>query len=147
MTSTSSSPESAPGRMTGVGQVLRQEAPGHEDLASAPESLLLSEGKAAPTRSRASDPTWFPRSRPGNLGRATCHIKSDVTLRIAITLLLREGPLAFMLLAASAGQAPQLAGKTIVTVLPDTGDFFTLSTPRTELLRLRRSIPTAVSPE
>ena len=123
------------GTLTGVGQVLRQEKPGVKIYGVEPsESPLLSEGQAAPHKIQGLGPKRDSRdSRPGHLGRAAPYrVRRRHHLRTP-----RSGgggaPCGDLLgraLAAASELArrPELEGKTIVTVLPDTGERY-LSTP------------------
>ena len=123
------------GTLTGVGQVLRQEKPGVRIYGVEPsESPLLSEGKAAPHKIQGLGPNVVPEILDQEIWDELLHIESDVAITYARRAAAEEGLLvgissgAALAAASELARRPELEGKTIVTVLPDTGERY-LSTP------------------
>ena len=123
------------GTLTGVGQVLRAERPDVKIFGIEPtESPLLSEGKASPHKIQGLGPNVVPDILDQEIWDELLHIASDTAIDYARRAAREEG----LLVGISSGaalaatdllsQRPELAGKTIVTVLPDTGERY-LSTP------------------
>lgn len=123
------------GTLTGVGQVLRQEVPGIKIFGVEPaESPLLSEGHAAPHKIQGLGPNVIPDVLDQGIWDELLHVRSDDALVYARRAAAEEGLLvgissgAALVAAAQLAKRPELAGTTIVTVLPDTGERY-LSTP------------------
>ena len=123
------------GTLTGVGQVLRQEKPGVKIYGVEPsESPLLSEGQAAPHKIQGLGPNVVPEILDQGIWDELLHIESDVAITYARRAAAEEGLLvgissgAALAAASELARRPELEGKTIVTVLPDTGERY-LSTP------------------
>ena len=123
------------GTLTGVGSVLREKVPGVRVYGVEPaESPLLSEGSAAPHKIQGIGPNIVPEVLDQGVWDELLHISSDDALRYARRAAREEGLLvgissgAALAAADLLSQRPELAGKTIVTVLPDTGERY-LSTP------------------
>ncbi|WP_454932102.1 cysteine synthase A [Actinomyces oricola] len=123
------------GTLTGVGHVLRQEVPGIKIFGVEPaESPLLSEGHAAPHKIQGLGPNMIPDILDQGIWDELLHVRSDDALVYARRAAAEEGLLvgissgAALVAAAQLAKRPELAGTTIVTVLPDTGERY-LSTP------------------
>ncbi|WP_448760128.1 cysteine synthase A [Actinomyces oricola] len=123
------------GTLTGVGHVLRQEVPGIKIFGVEPaESPLLSEGHAAPHKIQGLGPNVIPDVLDQGIWDELLHVRSDDALVYARRAAAEEGLLvgissgAALVAAAQLAKRPELAGTTIVTVLPDTGERY-LSTP------------------
>ncbi|SDN50787.1 cysteine synthase A [Actinomyces ruminicola] len=117
------------GTLTGVGQVLRAQVPGVKIFGVEPaESPLLSEGKAAPHKIQGIGPNVIPEVLDQSIWDELLHIESDTALTYARRAAAEEGLLvgissgAALAAAAQIAQRPEFAGKTIVTLLPDTGE-------------------------
>ncbi|WP_103063482.1 cysteine synthase A [Actinomyces qiguomingii] len=123
------------GTLTGVGQILREQLPAVKIFGVEPtESPLLSEGKAAPHKIQGIGPNVVPEVLDQSIWDELLHIDSDTALTYARRAAAEEGLLvgvssgAALAAASQLAQRPEFAGKTIVTVLPDTGERY-LSTP------------------
>ena len=123
------------GTLTGVGQVLRQEKPGVKIYGVEPsESPLLSEGRAAPHKIQGLGPNVVPEILDQDIWDELLHIDSQTAITYARRAAAEEGLLvgissgAALAAASELAKRPELEGKTIVTVLPDTGERY-LSTP------------------
>ncbi|WP_172120211.1 cysteine synthase A [Actinomyces faecalis] len=123
------------GTLTGVGTVLRDKVPGIKVYGVEPaESPLLSEGHAAPHKIQGLGPNVVPEILDQDIWDELLHITSEDALTYARRAAREEGLLvgvssgAALAAADLLSQRPELEGKTIVTVLPDTGERY-LSTP------------------
>ena len=123
------------GTLTGVGTVLRDKVPGIRIYGVEPtESPLLSEGTAAPHKIQGLGANMVPAVLDQGIWDELLHVSSDDALAYARRAAREEGLLvgissgAALAAADLLSQRPELAGKTIVTVLPDTGERY-LSTP------------------
>ncbi len=123
------------GTLTGVGQVLREQVPGVKVYGVEPaESPLLSEGNAGPHKIQGLGPNVVPDVLDQSVWDELLHITSDDALVYARRAAKEEGLLvgissgAALAAADQLSQRPELEGKTIVTVLPDTGERY-LSPP------------------
>lgn len=123
------------GTLTGVGTVLRQRVPGVKIYGVEPaDSPLLSEGHAAPHKIQGLGPNMVPEVLDQGIWDELLHISSEDALTYARRAAKEEGLLvgissgAALAAADLLSQRPELEGKTIVTVLPDTGERY-LSTP------------------
>ncbi|MDO4900241.1 cysteine synthase A [Actinomyces sp.] len=117
------------GTLTGVGQILREQVPGVKIFGVEPtESPLLSEGRAAPHKIQGIGPNVIPEVLDQSIWDELLHIESDKALSYARRAATEEGLLvgissgAALAAASQVAQRPEFAGKTIVTVLPDTGE-------------------------
>lgn len=117
------------GTLTGVGQVLREQIPGVKIFGVEPtESPLLSEGKAAPHKIQGIGANVVPEVLDQTIWDELLHIESDTALAYARRAAAEEGLLvgissgAALAAASQIAQRPEFAGKTIVTLLPDTGE-------------------------
>ncbi|BAW93633.1 cysteine synthase [Actinomyces sp. Chiba101] len=123
------------GTLTGVGTVLREELPGVKVFGIEPaESPFLQEGDWNPHKIQGLGANIVPEVLDQGIWDELLHISSDEALAYARRAAREEGLLVGISSgAALAGadllsQRPELEGKTIVTVLPDTGERY-LSTP------------------
>lgn len=123
------------GTLTGVGTVLREELPGIKVFGIEPaESPFLQEGDWNPHKIQGLGANIVPEVLDQGIWDELLHISSDEALAYARRAAREEGLLVGISSgAALAGadllsQRPELEGKTIVTVLPDTGERY-LSTP------------------
>lgn len=117
------------GTLTGVGTVLRERVPGVKIYGVEPaESPLLSEGHAAPHKIQGLGPNMVPEVLDQGIWDELLHISSEDALTYARRAAKEEGLLvgissgAALAAADLLSQRPELEGKTIVTVLPDTGE-------------------------
>jgi cysteine synthase A len=117
------------GTLTGVGQVLRQLKPEIKMVAVEPqESPLLATGQAGPHKIQGIGANFVPDVLDRSQIDEIIHISSEQAMAAARELLRTEG----LLKGISGGAAAEAArivaareenrGKTIVTVLPDTGE-------------------------
>ena len=123
------------GTLTGVGTVLREELPGVKVFGIEPaESPFLQEGDWNPHKIQGLGANIVPEVLDQGIWDELLHISSAEALAYARRAAREEGLLVGISSgAALAGadllsQRPELEGKTIVTVLPDTGERY-LSTP------------------
>ena len=123
------------GTLTGVGAVLREKVPGVRIYGVEPaESPLLSEGRAAPHKLQGLGPNVVPEILDQGIWDELLHVTSEDALTYARRAAAEEGLLvgissgAALVAASKLAHRPELEGKTIVTVLPDTGERY-LSTP------------------
>ena len=123
------------GTLTGVGQILRKERPRTKIFGVEPtESPLLGEGRAAPHKIQGLGPNVVPEVLDQDIWDELLHVPSDDAIVYARRAAAEEGLLvgissgAALAAADLLAQRPEFAGKTIVTVLPDTGERY-LSTP------------------
>lgn len=117
------------GTLTGVGRVLREQRPGIKIFGVEPaESPLLSEGRAAPHKIQGLGPNVVPEVLDQGIWDELLHIPSDDAIVYARRAAREEGLLvgissgAALVAADLLSQRPEFAGKTIVTLLPDTGE-------------------------
>lgn len=117
------------GTLTGVGQVLRQEKPEVKIYGVEPaESPLLSEGSWSPHKIQGMGPNIIPEVLDQQVWDELLHISSEQSIAYARRAAAEEGLLvgissgAALAAAAELAKRPELEGKTIVTVLPDTGE-------------------------
>lgn len=117
------------GTLTGVGTVLRQQRPNVKIFGVEPaESPLLSEGHAAPHKIQGLGPNVVPEVLDQKIWDELLHITSDDALAYARRAAKEEGLLvgissgAALAAADLLSQRPEFEGKTIVTLLPDTGE-------------------------
>ena len=123
------------GTLTGEGAVLREKVPGDRIYGVEPaESPLLSEGRAAPHKIQGLGPNVVPEILDQGIWDELLHVTSADALTYARRAAAEEGLLvgissgAALVAASKLAHRPELEGKTIVTVLPDTGERY-LSTP------------------
>ncbi len=123
------------GTLTGTGEYLRKLHPALRVVAVEPASSpLLSQGKAGPHKIQGIGANFVPEVLDPDVYNEVIAVTDDNAFETARLMGRLEG----LLVGISAGAAlwaavevarrPQYAGKTVVTVLPDTGDRY-LSTP------------------
>lgn len=123
------------GTLTGVGTVLRQEVPGVKVYGVEPtESPFLQEGSWNPHKIQGIGANIVPEVLDQGIWDELLHVSSEDALAYARRAAREEGLLvgissgAALAAADLLSQRPELEGRTIVTVLPDTGERY-LSTP------------------
>lgn len=123
------------GTISGVGKLLKEKNPNIRIVALEPaDSPVLTQGKAGPHGIQGIGANFVPDNYDSSVVDDVVTVKTEDALRFARRAAAEEG----LLVGISAGAAlwgacqlankPDLAGKTIVTVLPDTGERY-LSTP------------------
>ncbi|GAA2538477.1 cysteine synthase A [Microbacterium mitrae] len=129
------------GTITGVGQVLKEEVPGIQIIAVEPkDSPILTEGHPGPHKIQGIGPNFVPAILDRDVIDEVIDVEFDDSLRVAREVAAREGLLVGMSSGAAIWAAlevakrPENAGKTIVVVVPDTGERY-LSTALFEDLR------------
>ncbi|MFZ1381814.1 MAG: cysteine synthase A [Scrofimicrobium sp.] len=117
------------GTITGVGEVLKSRKPGVKVIAVEPaESPLLSEGKAGPHLIQGIGANFVPAVLNQDVIDEIITVPGEKAIEVARQAAREEG----LLVGISSGAAlsaaidvaarPENAGKTIVVVLPDTGE-------------------------
>ncbi|WP_029146267.1 cysteine synthase A [Microbacterium luticocti] len=129
------------GTITGVGQVLKERRPGVQVVAVEPSaSPLLSEGHPGPAKIQGIGPNFVPPVLDTEVYDEVIAVEFEDALATSRALAAKEGILAGMSSGAAVWAALQLAaraenaGKTIVVIVPDTGERY-LSTALFEDLR------------
>ncbi|MGH2410927.1 MAG: pyridoxal-phosphate dependent enzyme, partial [Chloroflexota bacterium] len=117
------------GTITGVGEVLKQRKPGVRIVAVEPaESPILSGGKPGPHKIQGLGVPFVPKVLNREVIDEVLPVNVEQATRIARRLAREEGILggisggAAVAGALEVAQRPENAGKTIVVVLPDTGE-------------------------
>ena len=114
------------GTLTGVGSVLKPRKPGLKMIAVEPEdSAVLSGGAPGPHRIQGLGAGFIPDILDTSLIDEVIRIGNDTAMRIAreaarldaLTVGISSG--AALAAALEVGKRPEMAGKTIVVVLPD----------------------------
>lgn len=123
------------GTLTGVGEYLRQQNPAVRVVAVEPkDSPVLSEGKSGPHKIQGIGAGFVPEVLNTGVYDEVITVRSEEAFAAGRELARAEGLLAGISSGAALWAATQLAkrpeneGKTIVALLPDTGDRY-LSTP------------------
>ena len=129
------------GTITGVGQVLKERVPGVQIIAAEPTAPpVLSPGPAGPHKIQGIGPNFVPEILDRSVIDEVVPVAFDDSLRVARELAATEGLLvgissgAAVWAALEVAKRPENAGKTIVVVVPDTGERY-LSTALFEDLR------------
>ncbi|MBV0895311.1 cysteine synthase A [Microbacterium sp. NC79] len=129
------------GTITGVGQVLKEKVPGVQVIAVEPkDSPILTEGHPGPHKIQGIGPNFVPEILDRGVIDEVVDVEFDDSLRVAREVAAREGLLVGMSSGAAIWAAlevakrPENAGKTIVVIVPDTGERY-LSTALFEDLR------------
>jgi cysteine synthase A len=117
------------GTLTGVGQILKQLKPSVKIVAVEPtESPILAGGAAASHKIQGIGANFIPDVLDRSILDEIVHVDSETAMAAARELMLSEGLLLGISCGAAAAAAREVAnreenrGKTIVTVLPDTGE-------------------------
>lgn len=123
------------GTLSGVGRYLKKQNPAVKVVAVEPDaSPLLSEGKAGPHPLQGIGANFIPETLDRNVYDEIIRVTGAQAFETGRFLARHEGVLAGISSAAAVYAAAELAkrpenkGKTIVALLPDTGDRY-LSTP------------------
>jgi cysteine synthase A len=121
------------GTVSGVGEVLKAAHPGLRVIAVEPEaSPVLSGGEPGPTKIQGIGAGFVPGNYHGNVVDEIRHVKDRDAYEMKIRLAREEGLLVGISAGANVRVALELAkelgpGKTVVTVLCDTGErYFSL---------------------
>lgn len=123
------------GTITGVGEALKQHNPRVKVVAVEPaDSPVLSGGKPGPHKLQGIGAGFVPKVLNTSVYDEIFKVRNDDAFRMGRQLARKEGVLAGISSGAAAYAAvevakrPENAGKTIVVLLPDTGERY-LSTP------------------
>lgn len=123
------------GTLSGVGKYLKKMNPAVKVVAVEPDaSPLLSEGKAGPHPIQGIGANFIPETLDRSIYDEIIRVTGEQAFKTGRFLARREGVLAGVSSAAAVYAAAEIAkrpenkGKTIVALLPDTGDRY-LSTP------------------
>jgi cysteine synthase A len=123
------------GTLTGVGSVLKARKPGVRMIAVEPEdSPVLSGGQPGPHKIQGIGAGFVPENLDTSLIDEVIRIGNDTAFQTARLAAAMEGLSvgissgAAIAAAVEIGQRPEMAGKTIVTVLPSAAERY-LSTP------------------
>lgn len=126
------------GTLTGVGRYLKQQNPQVRIVAVEPsDSAVLSGGKAGPHPLQGLGAGFVPKTLDPAVYDEIVPVSGEDAYRTGRSLARTEGILAgissgaALFAAAELSKRPENAGKTIVALLPDTGDRY-LSTPMFE---------------
>ncbi|MGB4138015.1 MAG: cysteine synthase A [Microbacterium sp.] len=129
------------GTVTGVGQALKAVKPEVQVIAVEPkDSPVLTEGHPGPHKIQGIGPNFVPDVLDREILDEVIPVEYEESLRVARDLAAREGLLVGMSAGAAVTAAlqvaarPENAGKTIVVVIPDTGERY-ISTALFEDLR------------
>jgi cysteine synthase A len=117
------------GTITGIGEVLKAKKPGVKIIAIEPyDSPLLSGGQAGPHKIQGLGANFIPEVLNQSILDEVFRVKNDDAFQTARLLARTEGLLVGISSGAAAyaasqiGQRPESQGKTIVVLLPDTGE-------------------------
>lgn len=117
------------GTLTGVGRYLKEQNPNIQIIAMEPDrSPLLSEGKAGPHKIQGIGANFVPSIFDATLCDEIVRVTDDEAYAAMHELAEKEGILcgissgAAAIAAARLAARPEFAGKTVVTLLPDTGE-------------------------
>ena len=123
------------GTITGVGQVLKERKPGVQVIAVEPiDSPILNGGKPGPHKIQGIGANFIPEILDRNVYDEVIDASFDDAVATAKKLASQEGILAGVSAGAAVWAAievakrPENAGKTIVVIVPDTGERY-ISTP------------------
>jgi len=129
------------GTVTGVGQALKERVPGVQIVAVEPvDSPVLSDGTSGPHKIQGIGANFVPDVLDRDVIDEIVTVTLEDSLRTARALAATEGLLvgissgAAVSVAVELAKRPENAGKTIVVVVPDTGERY-LSTALFEDLR------------
>lgn len=117
------------GTITGLADVLKQKNPAIKMVAVEPaNSPVLSGGKAGPHKLQGIGAGFVPKNFKRELVDEIITVANEDAMDTARRLATKEGVLvgissgAAMFAAIELGKRPELKGKTIVVILPDTGE-------------------------
>lgn len=117
------------GTITGVGEYLKSKKPDVKIVAVEPEaSPLLSQGKSAPHKLQGIGANFVPELLNTDIYDAIIPVSSDDAYSLSRLVGTKEGILvgissgASLYAAVKLAKQPENKGKTIVALLPDTGD-------------------------
>ena len=117
------------GTVTGTGRVLKEKKPGVRIVAVEPaESPMLSEGRPAPHRIQGIGANFVPAVLDRGVIDEIMTVSAEEAGEMTRRLAREEGILAGISSGAALSVAlkvaarPEMAGKTIVSILPDTGE-------------------------
>ena len=123
------------GTLSGVGKYLREQNPGVKIVAVEPDSSpLLSEGKAGPHGIQGIGANFIPEVLDRSIYDEIIRVTNEDAYEMGRTVVQTEGILvgissgAALWAAGELSKRPENAGKTIVALLPDSGDRY-LSSP------------------
>src|SRR5574344_1906034 len=123
------------GTLTGVGKFLKSKKPSVKVIAVEPAtSPLLSEGHAGPHKIQGIGANFIPKTLDRSVYDVVVPVQNDDAFALGKEIAKTEGVLvgisagAALWAAVEEAKKPENAGKTIVALLPDTGDRY-LSTP------------------
>lgn len=129
------------GTVSGVGAVLKEHIPGIQVIAAQPEeSPLLTGGDPAPHGIQGIGPNFVAKNYNADVVDEVISVNTATAMEFARRAAAQEGLLvgissgAALAVATEVANRPENAGKTIVVVLPDTGERY-LSTPLFDDLR------------
>ena len=117
------------GTVTGVGEVLKQKKPGVQIIAVEPEdSPVLSGGKPGPHKIQGIGAGFVPDIYNSSVVDEVIQVQNEEAFTYARELAKAEGILtgissgAALCAAVKVAERPENAGKTIIVLLPDTGE-------------------------
>ena len=117
------------GTISGVGKFLKEKNPNVKIIAVEPASSpVLNGGRSGPHKIQGIGAGFVPKTYDGSLIDEVFDVENDAAIRTGRELAQQEGLLVGISSGAAAyaaseiGKRPENAGKTIVALLPDTGE-------------------------
>lgn len=117
------------GTITGVGEYLKSQNPAIKVVAVEPEgSPVLSKGKPGPHKIQGIGPGFIPKTLNTKIYDEVITVENEAAFAVGREIALVEGVLvgissgAALWAATELAKRPENEGKTIVVLLPDTGD-------------------------
>jgi cysteine synthase len=117
------------GTISGVAQVIKPRRPGFKAIAVEPaESPIITGGKPGPHKIQGLGANFIPDTLDREVLDEVFHVTGEQSINMARRVAREEGILigisggAAVYAAVEAAKRPENAGKTIVVVLPDTGE-------------------------